>query len=403
MRVAFFSDVHANLPALEAVLDDIATVGVDARYAPRRPRGLRAVAQRGRSSGSRAEGFPIVMGNYDDGTGVRAATSAAAPTRSRVETGARATLGFAWTKAHISDANKAWLRTLHPQIRFEADGQRFLLVHGSPRRINEYLYEDKPDATFARIAAGADADVIVCGHTHRPYDKTVAGTRFINVGSAGKPKDGDPRACWALVGHRDRLGSSSAASRTTSSAPRAPSRRRSCPSSSRPSSGRRAATSEPATAIDVAGLDYASAVSQAAIVHGVGILPVETTLPSMTRPGRVHDALGRDLGVVGDVVDLGLDAGHGRRPRARPPRRAVQLLQPGPRTSMTFMDMTSLGWMAGRRRPCGGARRRVSAARASRRSHAGSDPPVATTLPSTTRPGVRMKKPRETISAGSVT
>lgn len=48
-------------------------------------------------------------------------------------------------------------------------------------------------------AAGADADVIACGHTHRPYDKTVGDARFINVGSAGKPKDGDPRACWALI------------------------------------------------------------------------------------------------------------------------------------------------------------------------------------------------------------
>ena len=53
-------------------------------------------------------------------------------------------------------------RTLHPEIRFEADGRRFLLVHGSPRRINEYLYEDKPDETFARIAADAAAEVIVC-------------------------------------------------------------------------------------------------------------------------------------------------------------------------------------------------------------------------------------------------
>ena len=75
---------------------------------------------------------------------------------------------------------------------------RLLLVHGSPRRINEYLYEDKPDVTFDRIAAAADADVIVCGHTHRPYDKAVGDARFINVGSAGKPKDGDPRACWVL-------------------------------------------------------------------------------------------------------------------------------------------------------------------------------------------------------------
>ena len=41
--------------------------------------------------------------------------------------------------------------------------------------------------------------MIVCGHTHRPYDKSVAGTRFVNVGSAGKPKDRDQRACWALI------------------------------------------------------------------------------------------------------------------------------------------------------------------------------------------------------------
>ena len=52
--------------------------------------------------------------------------------------------------------------------------------------------------TFAHIAAGADADVIVCGHTHKPYTKQV-GETLINAGSAGKPKDGDARACWALV------------------------------------------------------------------------------------------------------------------------------------------------------------------------------------------------------------
>lgn len=107
--------------------------------------------------------------------------------------------GFAWTKAHTSEPNKAFLRSLAPELRFEVDGRRYLLVHGSPRRINEYLYEDKPQATFERIAQGAAADVIVCGHTHRPYDKAVADHRFINVGSAGKPKDGDPRACWALI------------------------------------------------------------------------------------------------------------------------------------------------------------------------------------------------------------
>jgi putative phosphoesterase len=196
MRLAIFSDVHSNLTALDAVLADIEATGVDERfvlgdlvgYAP----WPNEVIER-----LRAERIAAVMGNYDDGTGF-----------DRDECGCayvdpiEKALGdhsFAWTKAHTTADNKAWLRSLAPEIRFEAGGHRFLLVHGSPRRMNEYLYEDKPDATFARIAAGADADVIVCGHTHRPYDKTVEGNRFINVGSAGKPKDGDPRACWALI------------------------------------------------------------------------------------------------------------------------------------------------------------------------------------------------------------
>jgi putative phosphoesterase len=196
MRYAFFSDLHANIFALESVLADVAGVGVDERYVLGDLVGYapwpNEVLDR-----LRGEAIPIVMGNYDDGTGFGRDECGCAYTHP-VEK-ALGDAGFAWTKANTSDANKAWLRTLAPQIRFEVDGHQFLLVHGSPRKMNEYLYEDKPDSTFARIAADANADVIVCGHTHRPYDKTVAGTRFINDGSAGKPKDGDPRACWALV------------------------------------------------------------------------------------------------------------------------------------------------------------------------------------------------------------
>ena len=196
MRLAIFSDVHSNLPALEAVLADIAAAGVDDRYclgdqvgyAPW-PNETLELLQR--------EDIPIVMGNYDDGTGYDRDECGCAYKDPTEE--ALGDESFAWTKAHTSEANKAYLRSLHPQIRFEQDGHRFLLVHGSPRRINEYLFEDKPDSTFARIAAGADADVIVCGHTHRPYTKRIGETLFINVGSAGKPKDGDPQACWALI------------------------------------------------------------------------------------------------------------------------------------------------------------------------------------------------------------
>jgi len=196
MRYAFFSDIHSNIYALESVLADISTTGVDERYALGDLVGYapwpNEVLDR-----LRGEAIPVVMGNYDDGTGFGRDECGCAYTHP-VEK-ALGEAGFAWTKAHTSDANKAWLRTLAPQIRLEVGDVRFLLVHGSPRKMNEYLYEDKPDSTFARIAADAGADVIVFGHTHRPYEKTVAGTRFINDGSAGKPKDGDPRACWALV------------------------------------------------------------------------------------------------------------------------------------------------------------------------------------------------------------
>ncbi len=196
MRVAFLSDIHANLAALEAVLADIAGAGVDARYVLGDLVGYapwpNEVLER-----LQAEAIPTLMGNYDEGTGFDMPECGCAYT-DPVET----RLGdesFGWTKAHTSEANKAWLRSLPREIRFDADGRRYLLVHGSPRRINEYMYPDKPDETFDRIARSANADVIVCGHTHRAYDRTIAGVRWINDGSAGKPKDGDPRACWALL------------------------------------------------------------------------------------------------------------------------------------------------------------------------------------------------------------
>jgi predicted phosphodiesterase len=106
---------------------------------------------------------------------------------------------FAWTKAHVSPDNKAFLQTLQSQIRFDADGKRLLLVHGSPRNINEYLFEDRPVASFQRLAASSNADIIAFGHTHKPYTKLIDGVLFLNVGSVGKPKDGDWRACYAIL------------------------------------------------------------------------------------------------------------------------------------------------------------------------------------------------------------
>jgi predicted phosphodiesterase len=84
-------------------------------------------------------------------------------------------------------------------LRLELGGTCVRLVHGSPRKVNEYLFEDKPARTFERIAALADCDVLVFGHTHKPWVREYGGVLFVNCCAVGKPKDGDPRASFAVL------------------------------------------------------------------------------------------------------------------------------------------------------------------------------------------------------------
>jgi putative phosphoesterase len=91
------------------------------------------------------------------------------------------------------------MRALPFDLRFELGGQRVRLVHGSPRKVNEYLFEDKPARLYERLAGLADCDVLAFGHTHRPWIHTHGGVLFVNCGSVGKPKDGDPRAAFAVL------------------------------------------------------------------------------------------------------------------------------------------------------------------------------------------------------------
>ena len=196
MRLAIFSDVHGNLAALDAVVADIKTQGPDrvyclgdlVGYAPFPNEVIERV---------RREQFPTIMGNYDDGVGFdRDECGCAYKEPIDRELGQRS---LEWTKEHTTTENKGYLRTLVPELRFEVGQTRVLLVHGSPRKMNEYLFEDRALSSFERIAASAAADLIVFGHTHVPYTKRVNGVLFVNVGSVGKPKDGDPRSCYAVL------------------------------------------------------------------------------------------------------------------------------------------------------------------------------------------------------------
>ncbi|CAN5814264.1 metallophosphoesterase family protein [soil metagenome] len=196
MRIAIFGDVHGNIAALEAVMQDIETQHPDRVYCLGDLVGYapfpNEVIERVRD----AE-IPTVMGNYDDGVGFdRDECGCAYKDPVDRELGQQS---LEWTKVHITPRNKAFLQTLQAQIRFNEGEKRILLVHGSPRRMNEYLFEDRPLSSFEHLARTSDAEVIAFGHTHRPYLKAVGGVMFINAGSVGKPKDHDPRACYVML------------------------------------------------------------------------------------------------------------------------------------------------------------------------------------------------------------
>ncbi len=233
MTIAFISDIHANLPALEAVLADLDTRRIDALYclgdlvgyAPWPNEVVAAV---------RGLRIPTIAGNYDEGVGLRSDDCGCAYKTPEDE--ARGVESIAFTNGAVSDDVRAYLRGLPRHIRFVFQEPRtttarpfeVLMVHGSPRRVNEYLFEDRPDKSFHRIMEAANADVLLFGHTHKPYHKVlqyeVDGESHlrhaVNIGSVGKPKDGDARACYALLhfgGNRSGANASSASPASSSS------------------------------------------------------------------------------------------------------------------------------------------------------------------------------------------
>ena len=200
-RVAVITDVHANLPALEAALAKIDELGVDGLYCggdlvgygPHPNEVCALIAERA---------IPTIYGNYDyaiardlDDCGC------AYITPHDRELGQQS---VTWTLAHTNQASKDFMRDLPFDLRFEVGDRTVHLVHGSPRKVNEYLFEDKPASLYERLAAAEEADVLVFGHTHKPWVDEYGGVLFVNCGSVGKPKDGNPRAAFALLeAHRD--------------------------------------------------------------------------------------------------------------------------------------------------------------------------------------------------------
>ena len=196
MRVAVITDIHANLPALEAALGRIDELEVDAVYCGG---DLVGYGPHPNEVCARIEELriPTIYGNYDyaiardhDDCGCAYIT----PHDRELGQGS-----VKWTLANTAAPSKAFMHALPFELRFDMEDVRVRLVHGSPRKVNEYLFEDKPASLYERLAASADCDVLVFGHTHKPWVHEYGGVLFVNCGSVGKPKDGDPRAGFAVL------------------------------------------------------------------------------------------------------------------------------------------------------------------------------------------------------------
>ncbi len=195
-QFAVFSDVHGNLPALEAVLGDVQTRGVAGPlclgdlvgYGPWPNEVAEVIRERG---------IPCLMGNYDQGIGF--ATGDCGCVYRTAAQRAEGAASLEWTTRAVNDETRAFLRSLEDRFLLVTPAGELLAVHGSPRRINEYLFEDRPASAMERMARAYTHPAILFGHTHLPYARRVAETIFVNVGSAGRPKDGDWRACYAVI------------------------------------------------------------------------------------------------------------------------------------------------------------------------------------------------------------
>jgi putative phosphoesterase len=193
---AVITDIHANLPALGAGLAHVERLGIDqlycggdlVGYAPWPNEVCALIAKRE---------IPTIYGNYDYAI-ARGDEDCGCAYRDPVDQ-ALGERSIAWTLENTDQESKDFMRDLSFDLRFELGGQRVRLVHGSPRKVNEYLFEDKPARTFERIAADADCDVLVFGHTHQPWIHSYGEVQFVNCGSVGKPKDGDPRGGFAVL------------------------------------------------------------------------------------------------------------------------------------------------------------------------------------------------------------
>ena len=205
MRYALISDIHANLPALDAVLADIDTRGdIDAIYHAGDLVGY-ATAPNEVVERLVERGVAGIAGNYDSTVAAAYKHCGCKSETPRQEELAH--ISYAYTLGAVSSATVRYLAALPFSLDVRphgghAAGPRLVLVHGTPTLNTVYWTADRSDEFCLKMAAMMGlktGDMIAFGHTHKPWHRVVQGIHFINTGSVGRPKDGDWRAGYVRL------------------------------------------------------------------------------------------------------------------------------------------------------------------------------------------------------------
>ncbi|HYF82928.1 MAG TPA: metallophosphoesterase family protein [Clostridia bacterium] len=194
MRIAVIADIHSNIFALNEVLLDIDNKNVDlilclgdlVGYATYPNEVIDTI---------RENRILTIKGNYDEAVGEELMVCGCDyPDQKDAE---NAGLSLNWTIDETREDNKEFLRNLPMEVDMSFEVKTIKFVHGSPRKINEYLKENSTEAE--EVMSAFEADILVCGHTHKPYYKMYGDKMLVNAGSAGKPKTGTPKANYVVL------------------------------------------------------------------------------------------------------------------------------------------------------------------------------------------------------------
>lgn len=194
MRIAVLSDIHGNLTALDACLadldsqggaDGVVAAGDHCLDGPKPKKVLQRLEEIGASA---------IAGNKDRVVFDESfAGELTAAERARI----------AWTRRELGERWLSWLRELPFALRIGEEENELLIVHANPRNDHEHLWPDADESVLERLIGDERAKAIAFGHLHIPYARLWRGRLLVNVASAGLPKDGDPRAAYAILTERE--------------------------------------------------------------------------------------------------------------------------------------------------------------------------------------------------------